>query len=97
MNSGETKLIVIDTADGSSIWLELDHSEGLLKLVVHDQQAQPLASLELEPNQAEAVASTLRIFAQESRLPSNKKKTSGRPQAEGRLASLTSVQGGVRS
>ncbi len=81
---------MIDIAHGCSISLDLDHSEGLLKLVVHGRQAQLLASLQLEPNQAEAVASTLRIFAQESRLPSNKKKMSRRSRTQARIASLTS-------
>ena len=54
---------MIDIAHGCSISLDLDHSAGLLKLVVHGRQAQLLASLQLKPNQAEAVASTLRIFA----------------------------------
>lgn len=90
-------MTVIDTADEHSISLDPNHFDGLLKLVVHDRKAQLLVSLELEPNQAEAVASALRIFAQESRLPSNKKKTNGRHPAKARIASATSVQGGVRS
>ena len=62
---------MINIAHGCSISLDLDHSEGLLKLVVHGRQAQLLARLQLEPNQAEAVASTLRIFAQERRCHGN--------------------------
>ncbi len=75
-------MTMIDIADECSISIDLDHSEGLLRLVLRGPQAQLLAGFELEPNQAEVVASTLRIFAQESRLPSNKNKMNGRLRAE---------------
>ena len=70
-------MTVIDIADECSISIDLDYSEGLLRLVLRGPQAQPLASLELEPNQAEAVASALRITAQESRRLSIKEKMMG--------------------
>ena len=90
-------MTVIDIADECSISIDLDHSEGLLRLVLRGPQAQLLAGFELEPNQAEVVASTRRILVQESRRPSTTKKMNRRPRAEARIASLTSVQGEVRS
>ena len=70
-------MTVIDIADECSISIDLDYSEGLLRLVLRGPQAQLLAGFELEPNQAEAVASALRITAQESRRLSIKEKMMG--------------------
>jgi len=67
-------MTVIDIADECSISIDLDHTEGLLRLVLRGPQAQLLAGFELEPNQAEAVASALRITAQESRRQASRRK-----------------------
>ena len=74
----------IDIADECSISIDLDHSDGLLRLVLRGPQAQLLAGFELEPIQAEALASTLRILVQKSRLPRTKKKMNGKPRAQAR-------------
>ena len=83
-------MTVIDITDECSISIDLDHSEGLLRLVLRGPQDQLLAGFELEPNQAEVVASTLRVLVQESRRPSNRKKIIGRHPAQARITSLTS-------
>ncbi len=62
-------MTVIDIADECSISIDFYHSEGLLRLIVRDPQDKLLAGFELEPNQAETLASALRILVQESRIP----------------------------
>ena len=79
------KMTMIDIADECSISIDFDYSEGLLRLVVRGPQAQLLAGFELEPNQAEAVASTLRILVQKSRIPRTKEKMNRKPRTEARM------------
>ncbi len=86
-------MTVIDIADECSILIDLDHSEGLLRLVLRGPQAQLLAGFELEPNQAEAVASTLRILVQKSRIPRTKEKMNGKPRAEARITRSARLSG----
>ncbi len=78
-------MTVIDIADECSISIDFDHSDGLLRLIVRGPKAKLLAGFELEPNQAEVVASTLRILVQKSRIPRTKEKMNRRPQTEARI------------
>ena len=86
-------MTVIDIADECSISIDFDHSDGLLRLVVRDPQDKLLAGFELEPNQAEAVASTLRILVQKSRIPRTKTKMNGEPRAEALITHSTRPSG----
>ena len=88
-------MTVIDIADECSISIDFDHSDGLLRLIVRDPQAKLLAGFELEPNQAEAVASTLRILVQKSRIPRTQKKMTERSRAEA-LKTRSARLSGVR-